>query len=1064
MKRKLNKKHLILERGRKWILFKRIIFTLLALVILPMWSMAQNSEIGGQVSDEDGSPLPGVTVVIVGKQGGVITDVDGKYSIAVKSGEQMIFSFIGMESQVVKYNGEPMVNVTLKTKVDELDEVTVVAFGTQKKESVIASVTTVKPAELKVPSSNLTTALAGRMSGIISYQRSGEPGKDNAEFFIRGVTTFGYKKSPLILIDGIELSTTDLARLQPDDIASFSIMKDATATALYGARGANGVILVTTKEGKEGPIKFNMRYEQSLSKPTQMIDVVDPVTYMKMHNEAIATRNPLAKRAYSLEKIHKTQDPDRNQMVYPATDWLKQMFKSSTINHRFNFNASGGGRVARYYLAGTYNTDNGILREDKTNNFDNNVRFNRISLRSNVNIQATKTTEVIVRFSGSFDDYNGPLDSGEDLFKKALKTNPVLFPAFYTPDAKHANAKHVLFGNAGAGNYINPYADMVRGYKDESRSMILAAVELKQDLNFITEGLQARVMGNTNRESFYNVSRSFNPFFYTLNNYDHGTDSYQLFPLNPNSGTEYLGYSEGDKRIVSSLYFEGALNYNRTFKEKHAVTGMLVGILREEKMANAGNLQKSLAYRNAGLSGRFTYAYDDRYFTEFNFGYNGSERFAKKERFGFFPSVGLGWYASNESFMKSLQNVISKLKFKGTYGLVGNDAIGGPDDRFFYISQVNMNKDENGIRFGEDFDRYIKGIGIDRYSNSDISWETAKMADIGVELGLFGKVDIQADYFHEYRKNILMNRSQVPASLGLQAPLRANVGEASSQGVDLSVDFKHNFDTGFWLTSRANFTYAKSQYEVYEELDWNGAGMPWRSRVGRSLKQRYGYIAERLFVDEADIAISPKQTFGEYMGGDIKYKDINEDGIIDENDMVPIGYPETPEIVYGFGASMGYKGIDFSFFFQGSARSSFFIDPFKTAPFITLVDNEKKDYRRNNNAMLTAWANDHWSEENRNIYAAWPRLSNEEVKNNTQTSTWFLRNGSFLRLKSVELGYTLNKKSFIKKIGLESLRFYLSGTNLLQISNFKLWDAEMGGNGLGYPIQQVYNVGLNVNF
>lgn len=1036
------------------------------------YSQSQNrdasAKVTGKVIDETGGPLPGTTIVIAGTVGGVITDYDGKYSIMAKPGQKLVFSFVGMESQVIDYKGQKIIDVTLLPKTDELDEVTVVAFGKQKKESVIGCVSTIKPSELKVPSSNLTTALAGRMSGIISYQRSGEPGKDNAEFFVRGVTTFGYKMSPLILIDGIELSSTDLGRLQPDDIASFSIMKDATATALYGARGANGVILVTTKEGKEGPAKFNVRYEKSLSMPTDMLDLADPITYMKLHNEAIMTRDPLGGRAYSLEKIKMTGQTDRNKMVYPAVDWFDEMFNDYTLNDRFNFNVSGGGKIARYYLASTINSDNGILKVDNRNNFNNNVKFKRISLRSNVNINVTKSTEVSVRFNGNFDDYNGPIDGGETLFRKALQTNPVLYPKYYEPDAEYKNTRHILFGNAGKdGDYLNPYADMVRGYKDESRSMLLASVELKQDLDFITKGLTARVMGNTNRESFYNVRRSYTPFYYSLASYDPQIDQYSLYSLNPNDGKEYLEYHEGDKMITTSFYAEGAVNYNRTFNEKHTVTGMFVGIMRELKLANAGNLQKSLPYRNLGVSGRFTYAYDDRYFTEFNFGYNGSERFAEQERYGFFPSVGLGWMVSNEKFWNPYKHVVNKLKFKGTYGLVGNDAIGGPDDRFFYISQVNMNNGGRGAVFGQDLRNFIPGISIDRYSNSQISWETARMSDVGVEIGLFDKVEIQADLFHEYRSNILMDRSQVPASMGLQAPMRANIGEASSGGIEVSVDFQHNFTPDFWLTARGNFTYSTSKFEVYEELDYIGAGMPWRSRVGQSLSQPYGLIAERLFVDDADIANSPVQTFGEYMPGDIKYKDINEDGQIDDNDMVPIGYPTTPEIMYGFGLSTGFKGLDFSFFFQGSARSSFFIDSFKTAPFIDINDGSQGDEwngKKGNNALLDVWARDHWSEDNRDIYAAWPRLSDQMVENNNKPSTWFLRNGAFLRLKSVELGYTLPKNSIVSKAKISSLRFYLSGTNLLCFSKFKLWDVEMGGNGLGYPIQKVFNFGVNMNF
>lgn len=1019
----------------------------------------------GVVVDEIGENLPGVHIKVRGSTRGVITDQDGSFSIGnLKTDDVLEATFIGYEMQSVTVGSQRTFHIQLEPKANELDEVTVVAFGKQKKESVLASVTTVNPSELKIPSSNLTTALAGRMSGIISYQRSGEPGRDNAEFFVRGVTTFGYKKSPLILIDGIELSTNDLARLQPDDIASFSIMKDATATALYGARGANGVILVTTKEGREGPAKLNVRYESSLSSSTQMIELADPITYMRLHNEAVLTRNPLGGRIYSLDKIKMTEQANRNLYAYPAVNWYDEMFKKSTINQRFNFNASGGGTIARYYLAGTFNTDNGILNVDKRNNFNNNVKFNRISLRSNVNINITPTTEVAVRFSGDFDDYNGPIDSGENLFKKAMQTNPVLYPKYFEPDRQFANTQHILFGNYGQyGEFLNPYADMVKGYRDESRSIILASVELKQNLSFITDGLTARILGNTKREVLFNVNRQYNPFYYSLGSYDPQLNTYALVELNPELGTEYLFYYEGSKNISASIYFEGALNYTKKFGTDHTVSGMLVGIMRETKAANAGNLQRSLPYRNLGLSGRFTYAYANRYFGEFNFGYNGSERFAKRERFGFFPSVGLGWMVSNESFWDPVKEVVSKLKLKGTFGYVGNDEIGDENDRFFYISTVTMNDNNRSVYFGDEYRNYIPGISIQRYSNDRISWETAEMTDVGIELGLFGKIDFQGDFFYQNRSNILMDRSQIPSSMGLQQPMRANVGKATSKGVDMSLDLQHSFSTNFWVSSRLNFTYATSKFNVYEELDYVGAGMPWRSHLGQSIDQTYGYIAERLFVDDADIANSPRQTLGDYMPGDIKYKDINEDGVINANDQVPIGFPSKPEIIYGFGASTGWKKLDFSFFFQGSARSSFYIDALRTAPFI----NTNDDYlngRIGNNALLKAWADDHWSEENRNLYAAWPRLSGSLVTNNNNQSTWFLRNGSFLRLKSMELGYTFDQKSFVSKAKIASLRFYLSATNLFNISAFKLWDVEMGGNGLGYPIQRVMNLGVNINF
>jgi len=1021
--------------------------------------VAQEKIISGVVNDSYGNPIPGVNILQeTQKSNGTVTDFDGNFTISVSGESMLIFSYVGFITKKVDPKDNNL-EVILEEDLLGLDEVTVVAYGTQKKASVIAAVTSINPEELRVPTSNLTSSIAGRVAGVISYQRSGEPGRDNAEFFIRGVSTFGYARSPLILIDGIETTSTDLARLQPDDIASFSIMKDATATALYGARGANGVILVTTKEGKEGVVKINVRYEKAYSAPTKSLEIADPVTYMTLHNEALATRNPLGGRIYSLEKILISQDPNRNIMAYPTVNWFDELLEDYTLNSRFNFNVSGGGKVARYYLAATVNTDNGNLKIDPQNNFNNNINFKRISLRSNVNVNLTSTTEVALKFNGNFDDYIGPLDGGAAIYQKAMQTNPVLYPRFYEPDLQFQNSTHILFGNYGQfGDYLNPYADMIRGYKDESYNNFLATVEVKQDLGFIAEGLNARILGNTSRYSFYNLERKYNPFYYTLGNYDFQSDQYTLIALNPNQGTEYLEYNEGNKVITNATYFEASLNYNTTIDDIHEISGMIIGISRELKYANAGDLQRSLPYRNLGVSGRFTYSYDERYFSEFNFGYNGSERFAKSERFGFFPSFGFGWYMSNEDFMSSTSDVITKLKLKSTYGLVGNDQIGSAEDRFFYISQVNLNDGSMGAPFGNEFSNYINGVSIDRYANDQITWEKAKMLNVGFELGLFNKVDIQADYFTEYRSNILMDRAQVPASMGLQSPIRANVGEASSKGFEMSLDYKDNITNDFFVAVRANFSFATSKYEVFEELDYVSAGLPWRSRIGLNLSQPFGYIAERLFIDEADIANSPIQTFGDYMAGDIKYKDINNDGIIDINDEVPIGYPTTPEIIYGFGTSASYRNFDFSFFFQGSARSSFFVDAYNTSPFI-----DTSGSAIGNNALLSAWANDHWSENDRNLYASWPRLSDQLIDNNNRNSTWWLRDGAFLRLKSIEFGYSFTDK-LTEKLGFSAGRVYVSGTNLLTFSKFKLWDIEMGGNGLGYPIQKGANLGLNINF
>ncbi len=1035
------------------------------------FGQAATGTMTGVVLDENGHPLTGATIQIEGTFRGVLTDVKGVYSIdKVPLGSKLIVSFLGMEDQTIEYKGQTDLTISMKTKADELEGVTVVAFAKQKKESMISSIATVNPAQLKVPSSNLTSSLGGRIAGIISYQTSGEPGRDNAEFFIRGVTSFNsYARGPLILIDNVELTTTDLARLQPDDIASFSVMKDATATSLYGARGANGVILVTTKEGREGPAKLNIRFEQSFSAPTDRVQLVDPVSYMRYHNEAVMTRDPSSPRPYTDQKIEATER-GVNQYVYPANDWHKELFKDYASNRRLNLSLAGGGAVARYYVAGTLNTDNGILNVDERNNYNNNIKLNSIQVRSNTNIKVTKSTTLDVRMSGTFDDYKGPIDSGTGVYNMAMAANPVLFPMYFAPDEKNMYTQHILYGNAKEGQYLNPYAHMTKGYKTYSSSTIIAQVELKQNLDFITKGLNIRALGSTTRFSYFDLVRTTVPYYYRVQTYEPVQNTYTLYNINPKTGTEFLLYQPGYKDMNSSFYAEGAMDYNRTFNDKHAVSGLLVFTIRQATYANQLTLQESLPFRNLGFAGRFTYGYDNRYLVELNFGYNGSERFAEHNRFGFFPAAGVGWNLSNEKFMQNAKKVVTNLKLKATYGLVGNDAIGAAEDRFFYLSDMNLVAPSR-YTYGTNFNYGVNQISVNRYANSNITWETGSKLNLGVELGLFNKLNLQADYFTEKRDNILMARSAIPSTAGIQSvkPLQSNVGAATSRGFEVAVDYNQSFNEHTWLSVRGNFTYAKSEYTKYDQLDY---GLPWKDMIGKQIGQQFGLIAERLFIDEADIANSPRQDFGEVMPGDIKYTDLNNDGVINSLDFAPIGYTNVPNIVYGIGATFGWKGFDVNLFFQGAAQSSFFLhmdtnydlNIISTAPFIKTNYNPGGVSRgEGTNAMLQAWADSHWSEDNRDSYALWPRLSDKLIENNKQASTWWQRDGTYLRLKTAELGYTLPSK-LSRKIGMEKLRVYVSGTNLLTFSAFDMWDVEMAGNGLGYPIQRVINVGVNVNF
>ena len=1039
--------------------FKKIAMTL-ALILSTVAAVAQTKTVKGVIYEEEtGEPMPGATVSVEGSTRGVMTDLDGSFELTgVKPTDKLKFDCLGKETQVLQVGTMTNFVVKLKNAANELDEVTVVAFGKQRKESVIGSISTVDVKTLKVPSSNLTTALAGNVAGVIAYQRTGEPGQDNADFFVRGITTFGANTSPLILIDNIELTSTDLARLQPDDIESFSIMKDATATALYGARGANGVIFVTTKRGQEGPAKIFARVETSISAPTDVVELADPVTYMKSYNEAISTRDPLGELMYTYDKIEQTGKPGANRLIYPANDWYDMLFKDFATSYRANVSARGGGKVATYYVSGAYTEDTGVLKVDKRNSFNNNIDDKNYTLRSNVDINVTPTTKLAVRLTGNFRDYQGPLNGGSDVYRQIMHSDPVLFPAYYPVDDEHVGIQHIMFGNYEDGSYINPYANLVKGYKNYQRSQMIAAVQLEQDLKFITKGLSFMTLFNLTRLSEFTVNRQFNPYWYRLDRYDSYTGEYHVNRINEN-GTDYLTYSESGKTVKNTMYSETRLNYNRSFG-KHDVTGLLVFTASESLTANAGSLQLSLPSRNAGLSGRFTYGYDKRYFVEYNFGYNGSERFHKSHRWGFFPSAGLAWMMSNEKWFKPLTKVVSNLKLRYSYGLVGNDNIGSSSNRFYYLSEMSMNNSGLGASFGETRNVSYNGIGVVRYANEAITWEKSYKSNYALELGLFKKLDIIAEYFTEHRTDIFMQRADIPNTMGLQAAVYGNIGQARSKGIDIQADYKQAWASGLWASARANFTYSTGKYDVYEEPTYPES---YRQHAGRSIRQTWGYIAERLFVDDEDAANSPSQAaFGsQYGGGDIKYTDVNGDGVITNADMVPIGYPTSPEIIYGFGVSLGHKGFDFSVFFQGLGRESFWIDAtsaystkynkYGTAPFV------------NNGQLLKAYSDSHWSEDNRDIYALYPRYSAYENHNNTQVSTWWMRDGSFVRLKQMEFGYTLPQK-LTNKIHIDNLRVYFQGNNLLCWSKFKLWDPELAGEGFNYPIQRTFNIGVNVTF
>jgi TonB-linked SusC/RagA family outer membrane protein len=838
--------------------FYCFVLLLLSFICTAQFSHAQTTKvtITGSVTDTLGAKIAGANIMATNRKNlGTTTDANGKFVIDAEPVTILKVSYVTFLDQMFTVSASKLVvNIVLKESKRGLDEVVVLAYGKkERKEAIVGSVTTVKPGDLKIPASNLTNALAGQVAGIIAFQPNGQPGQDNSSFFIRGVTTFGYKKDPLILIDNVELSTSDLARLQVDDIASFSILKDASATALYGARGANGVILVTTKEGKVGKPKINVRLENSISQSAKTLQLADPITYMRLFNEATITRDPLSQLPYTENKILNTEasirgDAGSNKYVYPAVDWLTMLFKKRTATQRADMSVSGGGDVARYYVSGSYNVDHGILREDVANNNNNNVKFENYQLRSNVNINLTKTTELIVRLVGQFNEYNGPLTTNPsfstDLYNIAVHTSPVEFPAYFPADSANMNTKHILFGNAAPKNagsannsiaYNNPYAALLRGHKNFSESRLSAQLELNQNLKFLTEGLNFHGLFHTNRYSYFESQMGYSPFYYNVNTYDKSTNKYTLNWLNPqptgnNVATEYLSYyrDPSTDNLNTYIYFQGVLDYDHRFGD-HNLSGSLIGTRQQtvyssakDPVQNIPTLQYSLPYRNLTVAGRATYSFKSRYFLEFNFGYNGTERFSAAHRFGFFPTIGGSWIISDEKFWGSgLYDVITRMKLRASYGTVGNDAIGS--QRFFFLSDVNLNGG-NPATFGTNNTYTRNGVYINNYSNPGITWETSRQLNLGLEFTLFKNLNVVAEVYKYHRYNILQVRTSLPTTLGLEAlnqygqpNVTGNLGSANSKGIDLQMDYKASLGGSAWLQGRGNFTYAVSRYDQNEE-------------------------------------------------------------------------------------------------------------------------------------------------------------------------------------------------------------------------------------------------------
>lgn len=1026
------------------------------------------TEVRGRIVDEKGNPVPGATVVIQGTTQGVASDADGNYVIAAKPDDVLRVSFIGYKPEVVEIKGKTKLNIRLNPTEENLDEVTVVAFGEQKKESVVSAITTVRPMDLKSSSSDLTSSFAGKIAGMIGWQTGGIPGgmtegEMNTKFYIRGITSFqtGANVDPLILIDGVESSKVDLARMVPEDIESFSVMKDASATAMYGARGANGVILVTTKKGEEGSVYTSFRYEAIASMPTREIEVVKPVTYMEMYNQALLARNPSATPQYSLEQIQRTGSDKYPSWVYPANDWYDIMFKNYSINHHAGLNIRGGSRVMQYYASVNYNRDEGMLKTDRLNQFDCNIVSNTFTFRTNLTIDLNTGIKLLINASANYDKYHGPRTNVTEAYSLAFNASPVNFAPVYPAD-ENTSWPHIRFGSLTSSS-VNPYMEIHTGYRDRGRYSATTRAEYIHNLSTLVKGLELRASVSLNMVGYYNNAFMTTPFRYSLGNYDFETGKHTLVQLNTNSAKRTLDKDSNNKNNANryqttQLSYEVRALHVAAWKE-HQTSLTAVLNAQETMISNTTvDIETVLDYipqRNLGFSMRGTYGFKDRYFAEASFGYNGSERFAKDHQYGFFPAVGMAWIASRERLLAdNTSGWLSFLKFRLSWGKVGNDGIIS-SPRFTHLPLLTKVNTADPRLGSANMNRYQ----VKSYPNSKIKWEIAEQVNLGVETKLFGGIlEVNADFYQEIRHNILDYRTVIPLTTGLEAYQLSNVGRARSRGIDLAGKIQHAFSNDLWVILNGTFTYSKAIYQKIEEATDKPE---WQLRKGHEISQTIGYIAEGLFHDQAEIDNSPVQG-GDLMPGDIRYRDLNGDGVIDVNDATYIGFPTTPRVIYGFSGFINYKNWEFSFAFQGSGKRSFFMDPTKINPFV-------KD-----KAMLKAIYDDHWDEDNMKEHPFWPRLSTQSINvHNPQEywysgaevrkSTYFMRSCSFLRCTSMELAYNL-PKNLTDKLKMQNVKFYARVNNPFLISNFKIWDVELGDNGFNYPIQRTYSLGLTVSF
>ncbi len=999
----------------------------------------QQKRITGRITDNGGQTIIGANILEVGTSNGTITDIDGHFTLLVADDAVIQVTYIGYHSLEINTSGQTVFNIILQEDTQALDEVVIVGYGTQRRESIIGSVTTVEPERLQVNQSrSISNALIGQIPGIIGIQRSGEPGYDSSDFWIRGISTFGAGAGALVIVDGIERS---LDNLSPEEIESFSVLKDAAATAVYGVKGANGAIVIKTKRGTIGAPRVTVKADYGISEPVKLPSYVDGAKHMEVINAARTLSGMPATSLYTQEQIDRTRegyDPD----LYPDVYWLDMVTTNHATNGRVSLDVNGGTERLRYrFILGTFH-ETGIIQTDPTSPVDTQLRLNKYNVRSNIDMDLTSSTLFSLSVGGFISNRNAPGTGISTILDWSMQAPPIVHPAQYSTGEYPKNV-----------NRANPWVQATQtGYQTTYQNSIETVASIDQDLGKLwspLDGMNLKFIFSFDAYNWNNVNRTRQPDFHIANGRDE-EGNLQLILVE--KGQEFLGYSKGVGGN-RNVYIEVPLSYSRTFNGIHNVTGLLLYNQKDYVNSDVNTAIMAFPYRSQGIAGRFTYDYDHRYFAEVNFGYNGSENFRKGKRFGFFPSLALGWLINNEEFMKDL-TFLDKLKLRGSWGIVGNDQIGG-DRRFAYLTTI-----EGGNRYvwGYNGGQYYDGYREGEFGSPSLTWETANKMNIGLEVGVFRSLDVQFDLFKEDRSNIFMQRKILPEIAGYNNTPWANFGKVENKGFDMIVEYNKQFNRNFYLGLMGNLTYASNKIMEFDEA----AGIIGtnRARTGQNINQNYGLIADRLylqddFIDPVNGVLKPgipTPNFGSVKPGDIKYVDVNNDNVVDANDISPIGEPTIPKTVYGAGLTARYKNLDFGILLQGMANVNFIISGNEMIP-------GSGDGSIGN--ILTN-VDDRWTPENPAQDVFYPRLSQTRSENNTQASTWWIEDGAYVRLKNIELGYSL-PSSF--NLPVQNARVFARGSNLLTFAPFKLWDPELGGTGYrSYPVSKIVTIGFDITF